>query len=105
MSYNKPLLLSVCQGGILRFHGHKQAFKGLLASDGGMLGILLGASPAMCLGVWLHDQQHTLKLMVRQGVWIICHTPKHIAGEAPNNIHRIPPSEAKSPLNACANIN
>ena len=43
MSYNKPLLLSVCQG-----HGHRRAFKGLLASDGGMLGILLGASPVMC---------------------------------------------------------
>ena len=42
MSYNKLLLLSVCQGGILRFHGHRRAFKGLLASDGGMLGILLG---------------------------------------------------------------
>ena len=52
MSYNKPLLLSVCQGGILRFHGHRRAFKGLLASDGGMLGILLGGSPVMCLGVW-----------------------------------------------------
>ena len=48
----------------------------------------------------LHDQQHTLKLMVQQGVWIICHTPKHITGEAPNNIPSIPPSEAKSPLNA-----
>ena len=52
MSYNKPLLLSVCQGGIWHFHGHRRAFKGLLASDGGMLGILLGASPVMCLGVW-----------------------------------------------------
>ena len=51
MSYNKPLLLSICQSGILRFHGHRRAFKGLLASDGGMLGILLGASPVMCLGV------------------------------------------------------
>ena len=48
MSYNKPLLLSVCQGGILRFHGHRWAFKGLLASDGGMLGILLGASVWGC---------------------------------------------------------
>ena len=61
-----------------------QAFKGLLASDRGMLGILLGASPAMCLGVWQ-----------------MIHTPKHIAGEAPNNIPSIPPLEAKSPLNAC----
>ena len=26
-----------------RFHGHQRAFKGLLASDGGMLGILLGS--------------------------------------------------------------
>ena len=33
MSYNKPLLLSVCQGGILRFHGHRRAFPGLLAGD------------------------------------------------------------------------
>ena len=40
MSYNKPLLLSVCQGGILRFNGHRRAFTGLLALDGGMLGIL-----------------------------------------------------------------
>ena len=48
----------------------------------------------------LHDQQHRLKLMVRQGVWIICHTPKHITGEAPYNIPSIPPSKAKSPLNA-----
>ena len=64
MSYNKPLLLSICQGGILRFHGHRQAFKGLLASDGGMLGILLGASPVMCLGVWqmIHTPCRTMSL-------------------------------------------
>ena len=66
MSYNKPLLLSVCQGGILRFHGHQRAFKGLLASDGGMLGILLGASPVMCLGVWqmIHTPCRTMSFSV-----------------------------------------
>ena len=49
VSYNKPLLLSICQGGILRFHGHRPAFKGLLASDGGMMGLLWGV---LQLCVW-----------------------------------------------------
>ena len=55
MSYNKPLLLSVCQGGILRFHGHQRAFKGLLASDGGMLGILLGGFSSYVFGGVAND--------------------------------------------------
>ena len=43
-----------------------QAFKGLLASDGGMLGILLGASPVMCLGVWqmIHTPCRTMSFSV-----------------------------------------
>ena len=42
------------------------AFKGLLASDGGMLGILLGASPVMCLGVWqmIHTPCRTMSFSV-----------------------------------------
>ena len=72
MSYNKPLLLSVCQGGILRCHGHQRAFKGLLASDGGMLGILLGASPVMCLGVWqmIHTPCRTMSFSVHTKVTV-----------------------------------
>ena len=36
----QAIIVERLQGGILRFHGHRRAFKGLLAFDGGMLGIV-----------------------------------------------------------------